>query len=116
MTYKIVGDFSNLHDIKEITIKDGISMIGMETFRTCKDLECIILPESLDSIGYWAFIGCRKLKHIYTYSCIPQFINTRIFPDKRITIHVRKEYKHIYEIYDFDNKYKIVYDLSILDH
>ncbi len=107
----IVGDFSNLHDIKEITINDGISMIGMETFRTCKELECVFLPESLDSIGYWAFIGCRKLKHIYIYSCIPQFINTGIFPDKKITIHVRKKYKHIYESYDFSHKYKVVYDL-----
>lgn len=60
---------------EEITIFDGsvtaedgsavvITGIGDNAFSTCSQLEWVILPESVSSIGYEAFRGCGELQGI----------------------------------------------------
>ena len=47
---------------------NGIKRIGAKAFSDCKNLEKIIIPESVEYIGKGAFEGCDSLTHVYIYS------------------------------------------------
>lgn len=64
--------FSELSNIKTITLPASVKDIGMSAFAGCTGLEEIKLPEGLVSIGGWAFSGCTSLKNIV----IPDSVNT----------------------------------------
>ena len=58
---------SDLNDVETIIIPNGVETIGDNCFRTCQDLEQILLPNSLKTIGYEAFYGgwaCKSIKNI----------------------------------------------------
>lgn len=50
--------------LSEISIPDGITIIGQSAFRDCKNLTTVLLPESVKVIRYSAFDGCRSLTSI----------------------------------------------------
>ena len=50
--------------IKKLTVADGVTAIGNDTFVGCGNLEEIVLPESLAKIGDSAFRDCVKLAEI----------------------------------------------------
>lgn len=54
--------------VKTLIITEGITTIGAETFAAgdlgFKNLESVILPQSIKEIGDGAFYGCYKLKNI----------------------------------------------------
>jgi hypothetical protein len=50
--------------IKKLTVADGVTAIGNDTFVGCGNLEEIVLPESLTKIGDSAFRDCVKLTEI----------------------------------------------------
>lgn len=65
------NDFSYLYDIKTIIIEEGITEIGHCSFlgEICgvelqKNLQTVVLPESLEKIGDYAFNRCPKLTKI----------------------------------------------------
>jgi hypothetical protein len=41
-----------------------VNAIGSHAFRDCKNLESVILPNSITAIGYSAFYGCTALNSI----------------------------------------------------
>lgn len=47
--------------ISKIVIEEGIREIGVNAFRDCKELRCVILPDSLERIHAYAFWNCKKL-------------------------------------------------------
>lgn len=47
-----------------LTIKDGIDRIKDDEFRERADIEKVIIPGTVDSIGFYAFAGCRSLKEV----------------------------------------------------
>lgn len=47
--------------IRKIHIMEGITEIGINAFRGCKNLERVNLPKSLERIHAYAFWGCEKL-------------------------------------------------------
>lgn len=51
-------------EIAEFTIPDSITSIGNYAFSKCKSLKSIIIPNSITSIGEYAFYGCSSLKNI----------------------------------------------------
>lgn len=51
-------------DIAGITIKDGVDHIRYSAFENCRNLESIIIPQSVKSIGTLSFGGCVKLTTI----------------------------------------------------
>lgn len=55
------------NSLKHITIENGINSIGDYAFYGCKDLESITIPESVNSIGNNTFYGCNSFV-IYGYS------------------------------------------------
>lgn len=48
----------------EITIKEGITIIGREAFEDCTGLSKIILPEGMTAIEQYSFDGCTNLSEI----------------------------------------------------
>ena len=64
--------FDVKRDIKQITVSDGITKIGTNSFRGCYSAQIITMPESLVSIGEMAFAGCLSLETIV----IPDSVKT----------------------------------------
>ena len=56
--------YDNLESIKTVTISEGITGIGTNTFSNCSNLTSVTLPDSLINIGMGAFSGCTSLKSI----------------------------------------------------
>ena len=53
------------HDlIKTVVFGEGIECLGTKTFMRYWNIEKIILPDSLKSIGGWAFYGCIRLTEV----------------------------------------------------
>ena len=54
--------WKNVNDqIMEIRIMEGITGIGMNTFRDCENLKKVALPDSLGRIQAYAFWNCKQL-------------------------------------------------------
>lgn len=72
--YLIEADSS----ISECTVKEGTLSIANCAFQDCENIETLVLPSTLNSIGtaslsYWSdgyysktFLGCKNLKSVYT--------------------------------------------------
>lgn len=58
---KAIGDFEKW-DMKEVVIPDSITKIETYAFRNCENLETVILPENIVSVGS-AFYGCTALTY-----------------------------------------------------
>ena len=54
----------NNHEITDISIAEGITIIGNKAFSENKKLKCVELPQSLKIIGNHAFENCHALKII----------------------------------------------------
>lgn len=50
--------------LTELTIPEGVTKIGKDTFAGCKSLESVTIPDSVTSIGKEAFYACRNLGSI----------------------------------------------------
>ncbi|MCP8351684.1 leucine-rich repeat domain-containing protein [Candidatus Synchoanobacter obligatus] len=47
-----------------VTIPESVTSIGTYAFYDCKSLTSVIIPDSVTSIGNWAFDGCSSLESI----------------------------------------------------
>ena len=50
--------------IKTAILESGVTSVGANIFRTCRNLESVTIPDSVTSIGYSAFYECNALKSI----------------------------------------------------
>ena len=57
-------EFGLNNGIKEISIKEGITVLSSYAFRYDRSIEKIILPQSLTAIKEYAFSGMTKINHI----------------------------------------------------
>ena len=57
-----VSVFSNMNSLKSVIIPDSVNNIGYGTFSKCSSLKNITIPNSVTSIGNAAFNGCSSLK------------------------------------------------------
>lgn len=64
--------------IKNINIPEGVEMIAMSTFSSCKYLESITLPSTLRIIEPMAFMNCKALQEIKIPEGITKF-GTAVF-------------------------------------
>lgn len=58
--------------VKRALIEDGVTNVGKNTFKGCKNLIDVSLPSTITSIGEGAFRGCRNL----AYVVIPASVQT----------------------------------------
>jgi len=75
------GAFKHLINLKCVGIL-GCSDIDDNAFAYCENLETVLIPETLQSIGINVFLGCGKLKNVKVHSVSEAFIkaiNTSLF-------------------------------------
>lgn len=74
-----------------VEIPEGINSIAEGTFEYCTQLEGIILPKSVESIGPNAFSNCYQLNRIVSRATTPPFANATSFngvPKDNFTVEV----------------------------
>lgn len=54
----------NLAYLKEVVVRDGVTEIGDNAFKSCGMLNKVKLPLTLNKIGYNAFWGCNELTNL----------------------------------------------------
>ncbi|MBR3708637.1 MAG: leucine-rich repeat domain-containing protein, partial [Lentisphaeria bacterium] len=66
--------FRHCTDLTSITIPDSVTSIGLYAFSRCSSLTSITIPDSVTSIGRWAFSRCSSLKSITIPSRFPDYV------------------------------------------
>ncbi len=56
--------FAENGNITSVTVENGVTSVGIWSFRDCKGITEVSLAESVVSIGENAFVGCASLKNI----------------------------------------------------
>ena len=56
--------FARYHNIEQVTINEGITIIGEEAFCECEGLRSVTMPSSLTTIEEYAFEYCENLKKV----------------------------------------------------
>lgn len=72
-----------------------IKQIEQETFKNCKDLESVILPDTITFIAKYSFDNCSKLNSVVCMAAIPPEIEIYTFsgnlnfyvPDQSVTAY-----------------------------
>lgn len=77
-------------NLKSITIPDGVTTIGNDTFYGFTSLEEVILPESLEAINDGAFAGASSLKEITIPNNVTSIGGTAFTGVYGITITINK--------------------------
>ena len=57
--------FADCHELKHIILPDSIQIIGNFAFDNCRNLEMITLPKDVRAIGMYCFWNCVNLKTMY---------------------------------------------------
>ena len=78
-----VAIFAYLYDMEEIVLPAKLKSIGDDAFIFCRSLKSINIPESVLKIGLRAFFGCNSLKSIYALN--PQGIGIKGKPFEEYT-------------------------------
>ena len=100
-SYYVVGiersAFYGLSNLEKVIIPDSVKTIGMEAFKNCSKLNTIELPSTLQSIGEKAFENCSKLTLVVCASATPATIFENTFPANAISINVPLGAKEAYQ-------------------
>ncbi len=72
-TVKIIGEYAFTESsVEEIVLSNSLEEIGFSAFLKCENLKTVKLPDSLTTLSRYAFKECKSLKHIN----IPKNIKT----------------------------------------
>ena len=81
---KLYYDGNKEHAVGTVVLREGITEVEESAFKECKNLEEIVLPDSLTGIGGiggWAFSGCSGLRKIYIPDNDTAFVGLGAFYD-----------------------------------
>lgn len=80
--------FLNEEEIKDLVVPDDVTIIEPNTFNGFKSIETVYIPESVDSIGDNAFLGCTNITKVTAHDiaswCRISFGNTQILQNGSI--------------------------------
>ena len=67
ITYQYIDSYCfgiGRYELTQFTIPDGITEIGIDAFKDCRDLTTITIPDVITAIGKVAFKGCTSLQSV----------------------------------------------------
>jgi len=79
---------------KSTVIPNSVTSIGWYAFLNCSGLTSVNIPNSVTSIGAYAFYGCSELTDVYCYAEQVPFTVSNAFKDSHVeyaTLHVPAE-------------------------
>ena len=98
---KISAEISNLENVNKLTYLLGREIVELYegdlvnttairkyAFSDCTNLISVTIPDSVTTIGTWAFSGCSSLGNIYMYPTIPPTLADINTIPTTATIHV----------------------------
>lgn len=77
----IIGEkyYGKDKSLRKDLIKSETDRIVDTKYYGCNNLETVIIPQSVNTIGKYAFLRCTSLQKIYNYSEYPQLIDDTVF-------------------------------------
>lgn len=75
------GSFINNYLLAEVTLNEGLETIGNDAFHGTGLLE-VVIPETVTSIGQYAFNMCRDLEFIEDKAATPQVLTADLFNEE----------------------------------
>lgn len=75
----LMGGFTELSNLKSITLPEGLKRINSSAFEYCQKLEEINIPDGVAEIGDSAFRGCQALKSITIPDSVTQIVSKYTF-------------------------------------
>ncbi|HBI85772.1 MAG TPA: hypothetical protein DDX71_05735 [Ruminococcus sp.] len=107
-----IGCFEGCGLLREITIPEGVAVIGANAFHNCAALESVTLPRSLRAIRSGAFSGCARLKSLQV-TAMPELIAMDAFkntPQEERIAEMRKPVLTIMHTFSFG--YPVLFQFS----
>lgn len=74
--------FANYDNLEQILIPDDVTTVGNAAFEDCNSLEYVVLPAKMEEIGDKAFEGCSSITEIRTLSPTPPAISEGTFSEE----------------------------------
>ena len=71
--------FRSCNNLQEVLLPYSVESIGRSAFASCSSLKYIKIPSMAREIGDEAFGGCDNIENIYTYTVEPTAINQNTF-------------------------------------
>ena len=59
-----VAEYTGAKSLTSVCFDDTVKELGKWAVAECSNLEKVVIPESVEKIGYGAFVGCYKLSYI----------------------------------------------------
>ena len=72
--------YINGEEVTDLVIPNSLTSIGNYAFYGCSGLTSVTIPSSVTSIGQQAFSGCKNLTSITSYMTLPPIIENTTFP------------------------------------
>ena len=88
-------------------IPNSVTSIGNYAFSECTSLTSIQIPNSVTSIGDWAFYGCDRLTEITCLATNPPAIESTTFSNYSAELYVPSECKSAYQSANYWENFNI---------
>ena len=111
-----IGDYMFFYclNLQDIVLPEGVTSIGYGAFQYCSSLTSIDIPEGVTSIGAWAFWGCSSLTQVYCYGTTPPTFVSSSFNGSKDgkTLYVPKGYLSVYRSSSWANYFGTITEMD----
>ena len=107
--------YLNDNEITDLVIPETVSSIGYFAFHGCSNLTSVTIPNSVTSIGTYAFVGCSGLTNVTCLATTPPSIASYTFETTHYhnaSLMVPKGYRDVYMSADYWKNFTTIYELN----